>query len=84
MAWHLAGGHIGRAFRQGNPAFDEADGAAALAAAAAALALGSRQIMPPAIVLVTRHLGIDEAVDALVADHLAAGLAGKPSGDLLG
>src|SRR3981189_2477420 len=52
MAGRLAVGGIGRAFRQGNPAFDEADGATAFAATTAALALGPRQVVTPAIVLV--------------------------------
>jgi hypothetical protein len=84
MAGRLAVGGIGRAFRQGNPAFDEADGATAFAATTAALALGPRQVVTPAIVLVTGDLRVDEAVDGLVADDLAAVLTGEPAGDLLG
>jgi hypothetical protein len=78
MAGRLAVGGIGRAFRQGNPAFDEADGATAFAATTAALALGPRQVVTPAIVLVAGDLRVDEAVDGLVADDLAAALTGEP------
>src|ERR1044072_9258760 len=75
---------IGRPFGQGNTAFDEACGASSPPAAKAALALAARQIVPPTVVLGTSHLGVDEAVDALVGDHLAAGLARQPAGDLFG
>ena len=40
--------------------------------------------MAPGEVLGSPELGIDEAVDALVAYDLAAGIAGEPAGDLLG
>src|ERR1044072_3269041 len=66
---------IGRPFGQGNTAFDEACGASSPPAAKAALALAARQIVPPTVVLGTSHLGVDEAVDALVGDHLAGGRA---------
>src|SRR5262245_64779920 len=78
----LGGRH--RSFGYGNTAFDQGCGTAALAAAETALALAAREIMPPAVVFGAGDLGIDEAVDALVTDHLVAGLAGEPAGDLFG
>jgi hypothetical protein len=84
VARDFAIGGIGRPFRYGNPAIDEACGTAAPSAAQAALALAARQIAAPAVVLGADDLRVDEAVDALVADHLAASLAGEPAGDLLG
>jgi hypothetical protein len=84
MAGAVAVGGGGRSFGYGNTAFDEGCGAAALAAAQATPALAARQIVPPAVILGAGDLGIDEAVDALVTDHLAAGLAGEAAGDLLG
>jgi hypothetical protein len=84
VAGRLAVGGVGRAFRQGNPGFDEVRRGAALAPAAAAFALAARQTAPPAIVLVAGDLRVDEAVDALVADHATAGLKGEPPGHLLG
>src|SRR4030095_4484062 len=68
----------------GNTAFDKGGGTAALAATQATPALAARQIVPPAVILGAGDLGIDEAVDALVADDLAAGCAGEAAGDLLG
>jgi hypothetical protein len=43
-----------------------------------------RQVMPPAVVLRAGDLTVDEAVDALVADHFAPGLALQADTDLLG
>jgi hypothetical protein len=83
VARGLAVGSVGRAFGDWNPAVNEACGATAPAAAEPPPALAARQVVPPAIVLRAGDLGIDEAVDALVADDLAAGLAGQPSGHLL-
>ena len=40
--------------------------------------------MTPAPVVGALELGMDEAVDRLVADDRVAGLAGKAAGDLLG
>ncbi|MHC2338437.1 hypothetical protein ACVIW0_007726 [Bradyrhizobium sp. USDA 4454] len=71
-------------FIQGNTAFDEACGTAALLAAVAAFALAAWQITPPAEVRGASDLGVNEAVDGLVGDHLAAVFAGQPARDLLG
>ena len=57
---------------------------AAPASAEAAFALAAGQIAAPAIVLGAGDLSVDEAVDALVADHAMTGLMGEPSRDLLG
>jgi len=84
MTCGLAVGHGGRPLSDGNTAFDQACRAAAPAATQAALALAARQIVPPAVVFGAGDLGVDEAVDALVADHGAPGLAGQATGDLLG
>jgi hypothetical protein len=84
MARGRALGRGGWPFSHGNTAFNEPCGAAAAAAAQPALALGARQIAAPAVVLGTGDLGVDEAVDALMADHLAASLAREPAGDLFG
>jgi hypothetical protein len=84
MAVGLATGCGGRPFCYGNAAFDEACRAPTVAAAEAASALAARQIIAPAIVFGAGDLGVDEAVDALVADDLVPGFAGQPSGDLLG
>jgi hypothetical protein len=73
----------GRPFSQANTAFDEGYRAAALAGTAPPLALAVRQIVAPAIVLGAFDLGIKEAVDALVGDHLASVIFGQPAGDLL-
>src|SRR5262249_50869013 len=84
VAGGLAIGGVGRPFGHGNTAFDEACGASATSAAEASLALPARQIATPAVVLLAGDLGVDEAVDALVADHPAAGFAGEPASNLLG
>src|SRR5688572_3628502 len=84
MAAGGAAGSLERAFRQGNTAFNEVLRAAALSAAAATFALAARQISPPAIVLGAGKLGIDEAVDALIGDHLTAPFPLEPAGDLFG
>ena len=84
MAGGVAVGGRGGPFGYGNPAFDEACRAAAAVAPQAPFALAAGQIVAPAVVLGAGDLGVDEAVDALVADQLAAGLAGQPAGDLLG
>ena len=73
-----------RPFRQGNTAFNEGYRAAALTGAAPPLALAARQVVAPAVVLGGSDLGVDEAVDALVGDHLAAVIFGQPACDLLG
>jgi len=82
-----AGGAIGsldRAFGQGNAAFNEVLRAATFPAAAAAFALAARQTAPPAIVLGAGKLGVNEAVDTLIRDHLVTPLALEPAGNLLG
>jgi hypothetical protein len=77
-------GGLERAFCHGNTAFNEVLRASALPAAAAALALATGQIVPPAVVPGAGKLGIDEAIDALIGDHLAALFELEPAGDLLG
>lgn len=84
IAGAAAPGDLGRAFGDGEAVLDEAGRAAALAAAKAAPALAARQEVAPAIVLAAGDLGMDEAVDALVADHRPAGLARQAPGDLFG
>jgi hypothetical protein len=84
MAGAVAVGDRRRSFGYGDTAFDQACGTATPAAAETALALAARQIVPPAVVLGAGDLGVDEAVDALVADHLVATLASESAGDLLG
>lgn len=70
----------------GRPLVDRGARAARPAAfgAPAALVFGARQVMTPAPVVGALELGMDEAVDRLVADDRVAGLAGKAAGDLLG
>src|SRR5579883_230558 len=77
------GGDLGP-FGHGNAAFDEVCGAAAAPAAKAALAFGAREIMAPAIVLGAGDLGVDETIDAFMADHRPSGFAGEAAGDLFG
>src|SRR5258705_3946491 len=84
MTWDRAIGGCGWPFSHGNPALNELCGAAAAAPAQPALALGARQIAAPAVVLGASNLGVDEAIDALVANHPATSLACEPTGDLLG
>ena len=84
VTWGFAVGRRGGPFSHGNTAFNEGCGAAAPSAAAAPPTLAARQIAAPTPVLGTGDLGVDEAIDALVADDLAASFAGEPSGDLLG
>jgi len=83
MAAGLAIGGLDRPICHGNTAFNEACRASALAAAAAAFALATGQIPAPAIILGAGKLGINEAVDALVGDHLTAMLDSEPASDLL-
>src|ERR1700730_2506361 len=82
MAGGLAIGGLDRSLCQSNTAVDEACRTAALAAATAPFALLARQIAAPAVVLGAGHLGVDEAIDALVGDHLAPVFAGQAAGDL--
>jgi len=81
VAGGLAIGDIGRPLGHGNTAFDEACGAAA---AAAASALAARQQKAPGVILGPSDLGVNEAVDAFIADHRAAGIPRHPTGHLLG
>ena len=60
------------------------DGRAAFAAAPAAPGLGARQVVAPGAVVAAAQLGVDEAVDALMAGDAAASLAVEPGGGLLG
>jgi hypothetical protein len=84
MTWGLPIGGGRRPVGYGNTAFNEACRASAPSAAEAPFALAARQVVAPAIILGACELGVDEAVDAFVADHFAAGLAGEPASDLLG
>src|SRR6185369_1907221 len=52
----------------GDAVFDEAGGGAAPLGAPTALVLGSRQVVAPSPVVGAADLGVDEAVDGLVAD----------------
>ena len=74
---------LDRSFCQGNTAFNEVLRAAALPAPASAFAFAARQIAPPAIVPGAGKLGVNEAVDALIGDYLAAPLALESACDLL-
>jgi hypothetical protein len=82
MAGRGATGCFQRPFRYGNTAINEGCGAATLSTAEPALALAARQVAAPAVVFGARDLGVDEAVDALVADRRGATLTGQPAGDL--
>jgi hypothetical protein len=84
VAGSRAVGGLDRPFGHGNTAFNEVLRASALPAAAAALAFATGQIVPPAVVLGAGKLGIDEAIDAFIGDHLAALFELEPAGDLLG
>jgi hypothetical protein len=76
-------GGLNRSFCQGNTAFNEVLRSAALPAPASAFAFAARQIAPPAIVPGAGKLGVNEAVDALIGDDLAAPLALESACDLL-
>src|SRR5277367_2878832 len=84
MAIGLALGDLGRPFRQGNTAFNEGYRTSALLAPTAALALAAWQITPPTIVFGASELGVNEAIDALVGNYLAALFTLEPARDLLG
>ena len=45
---------------------------------------GAWEVVPPPSVVSAARLGMNEAIDRLVADDLVAGLAGKTTTDLLG
>ena len=74
-SWTLADRHS---------AGDAQGGATALAAAVAALGFASRQVAAPGVVLGPGDLGVDEAVDRLVADDLLAPLEGQAPGHRFG
>src|SRR5262245_6847774 len=80
----LAVGSGRGSFGHGNTVFDEGCGAAAAATAEAALALAAGQIEAPVVVLGAGDLGVDETVDALVADHRVTRFASQPTGHLFG
>ena len=61
------GGRMG-ALAEGDSVGDVDGRAAAAPAAKAALGLGPGQVAPPGVVLLPRHLGVDEPVDALMGD----------------
>jgi hypothetical protein len=58
--------------------------ASAFFASASAFGLGSGEIVPPSVVLGAGDLGVEEAIDGLVADAGLCLLAGEAAGDLLG
>jgi hypothetical protein len=68
----------------GNTALNEGCGAAALSTMEPALAFAAGEIVAPAVVLGAGDLGVDETVDALVADRLVPALAREPAGNLFG
>jgi len=84
VPWRLPIAGFGGSLRDGDTAFDEGRRAAAAGASPSAFAFGAREIEPPAIVLGAGDLGVDEAVDGLVADDRSAGLALETASDLLG
>src|SRR3979411_508717 len=65
-------------------AFDEIIGRALVASLRAALVLGSGQVVAPGAIVGAADLGVDEAVDALMADGGSSLLLLEPAGDLLG
>ena len=75
--------HLAGPLCNGNTALDEACAAAALAAVDPAFGLSARQVVAPGIVVVAADLGIDEAVDGLVADDRVPGLEGQAPRHLL-
>src|SRR6476620_9743049 len=75
---------LGRPLCNGNTVLDEAGAAAALAAGDPAPGLSARQVVAPGIVVVAGDLGLDEAVDGLVADDRLSGLEGQSACDLFG
>lgn len=84
MARLAAGIDVERAFFDGDPVFYVLHGAAALAATVATFGLGARREVPPAVILGSADLGVDEAVDGFVADGDGGFLLSEPAGDLLG
>ena len=72
------------ALNDGNTMLDEGDRRSVRPAPPTPLELGLGKIQTPCAVVGAPDLGVDEAVDALVADDMAAILAGQPAGHLLG
>src|SRR5215211_3260022 len=70
---------VGRALINGYPSLDMIYRAAAFTSA---LAFGARQVVPPAVVLGTANLGVDEPVDRLMADDLAFAFLFESAGHL--
>ena len=58
--------------------------ATALFGPPSAFAFGAREVVAPAVVFGASDLGVDEAIDGLVADAGVCPIAGEASGDLLG
>jgi hypothetical protein len=79
------GAVAGRGWALGDrhPIQDVQHGAAPLAAAVAPFALAAGQIAPPGVVLGARDLGVEEAVDGLVADDRATLLERQATGHFL-
>ena len=68
---------------QGPVLGDEGGRAAAPASPVAPFELGSGEVATPGVFLLTGQLGVDEAVDGLVGDDLAARRQGQTAGHLL-
>ena len=83
MSRDMAAGGLEWPFCQRNTAFDETCGAAASFASDPALTFAAWQVTPPAAVPGAPDLGVDEAVNGLVRDHLVTALEGEPTCDLL-
>jgi len=83
MAGLLAIGGLRGTVVEGDAVLDVQGGTAALAGASAALEFAARQVAAPGEVFGAPDLGVDEAVDALVADRRLAGLALQPAGHRL-
>ena len=84
VAWSAAVGNGWRPVGEGAAVSDEGGGTTTFATAPAALGLGAGKIVAPGVVFLARELGVDEAVDGLVGDEGAVGLASQAAGDLLG
>jgi len=68
----------------GNTALDEVLAGAPAVSGGASFGAALGQIVAPGSVVGAADLGVDEAVDALIGDHLTAPLALEPAGNLLG
>jgi len=82
VAWSVPAGR--RPLGQRDTTGDKGHRGAAAASEPTPPRLGARQIVTPAIVVGATDLGVDEAVDALVADDRSAVVGGQAAGDLLG